>query len=431
MIGFAGLSHLGIVSAMAAAAKGFPVMAFDSDEFLCSELESGRLPIYEPGLDELLQTNQSRIRFSSIATDLKRCNVVFISADVPTNEDGHSDLRGVNRLGRIVSKNCKPGATIVVMSQVPPGFTQSYFRNVRNRRSDERIQVFYVAETLVIGNAVERALCPERIIIGCARPKTNIPPSLLRFLKSFNCPILRMRFQSAELTKIAINTFLATSVSTTNTFAEICETIGADWNEISPALRLDRRIGQHAYVTPGLGLAGGNLERDLITLQTIAAQNGADNELIRGVFVNSRRRRDWVLRTLRREILQRYQNPILAVCGIAYKPETGSTKNAPSLRLFSMLPNVNIRAYDPLAKLPQGRYSNVKSEQSPLPCCDGAHALIVMTPWKEFAALEAKKLRAVMRGKTVIDPFGILDSGEFVEHGFRYFRLGEGGHSHT
>src|SRR5205807_2432451 len=148
-----------------------------------------------------------------------------------------------------------------------PGFCRAL-----SARLEPRLHLLYLVETLVFGNAVSRAIHPERFMVGCADPGQPLPAPLREYLEAFACPILPMRFESAELCKIAINCFLVSSVTTSNTLAEICENTGADWYEIAPALRLDKRIGLHAYLSPGLGIAGGNLERHLVTVLRLAAR---------------------------------------------------------------------------------------------------------------------------------------------------------------
>ncbi|TMI78225.1 MAG: hypothetical protein E6H04_12820 [Bacillati bacterium ANGP1] len=184
---------------------------------------------------------------------------------------------------------------LVVLSQVPPGFTRSV------RFPPERL--FCQVETLITGQAIERATQPERFIVGCADPTAPLPGPYAAVLGAFRCPIFPMRYESAELAKIAINCCLAATVTVANTLAELSERVEADWGEIVPALRLDRRIGQHAYLAAGLGLAGGNLERDLATVVRLSAAAGSDAGVIRACVDNSRYRRDWALRTLHAEVL--------------------------------------------------------------------------------------------------------------------------------
>src|ERR1019366_3465588 len=253
-IGFAGMTHLGLNSAVAAAERGFTVVGFDVASEHIESLKRRDLPMVQPGLPELLAKTQARLTFPDRVADLAACDVVYVSPDVSTDDLGQSDLSGVRALIGMVDAALSPETVLVVLSQVPPGFTRSL-----SRPSDRR---FYQVEALIFGRAIERALHPERFIVGCADPKAALPKPLASFLGAFGCPILPMRYESAELAKVSINMFLVSSISTTNALAELCETIGADWSEIVPALKLDKRIGQYAYLAPGLGIAGGNLERD-------------------------------------------------------------------------------------------------------------------------------------------------------------------------
>jgi UDPglucose 6-dehydrogenase len=233
-----------------------------------------------------------------------------------------------------------------------------------------------------------------------------------------------MRYESAELAKIAINIFLTASVTATNTLAEVCERIGADWTEIVPALQLDRRIGPHAYLSPGLGLAGGNLERDLATVQGLAAEHGSDARIIDAYVANSRYRRDWVLRTLHTGLAGAGSRPTVALWGLAYKANTHSTKNSAALTLIEGLEAVAVRAYDPQVVLTPSSGVGVRQEATPHGACAGADALAVMTPWPEFTQIDLAAVRSAMRGRLLVDPYGCLDGGRAQGLGFSYFKLG-------
>jgi UDPglucose 6-dehydrogenase len=235
-----------------------------------------------------------------------------------------------------------------------------------------------------------------------------------------------MRYESAELAKIAVNLFLASSVSVTNTLAGLCERLGADWSEIAPTLRLDPRIGAHAYLSPGLGLAGGNLERDLATVRELANQHGAEAGVIDAWLVNSRHRRDWVLRLLHAHVLSHGPDATLALWGLAYKPDTASTRNSPAIALIEALDAMTIRAYDPQARLPaSAQPCNFAQYPGALEACAGADALAILTPWAEFRGMPPAGIREMMRGRTVIDPFAALDGACCRRVGLDYFRLGE------
>ncbi len=424
MIGFAGLSHLGLVSGIAAAAKsGEPVRAYDPDPLLCEQLRRGRLPIVEPELDALMARCNDKLRFDTDLTALAECNVIYLAMDVPTDHEGNSELAPVRSLVERVAGVASPGTALVVLSQVPPGFTRRLSLNI-DALATRQLQLFYQVETLVFGQAVERALHPERIIVGCVGSDTSVPQAYRRFLEHFDCPVLVMRYESAELTKIAINMFLVSSVSTTNMLAGVCEATGAEWSEIVPGLRLDRRIGEHAYLVPGLGIGGSNLVRDLATLQHIAAETGADVDLVQQWFDLSRFRRDWALRVIHRQVMTKLSNPVVSVWGLTYKPNTGSMVNSPALHLLEALSDCSIRTYDPVARLDSAYYPDVVSCSNPIDAACGADVVVVMTAWDEFGRVDIERLSATMRGRVIIDPFGVLAEADCDMRGLDYHRLG-------
>jgi UDPglucose 6-dehydrogenase len=233
-----------------------------------------------------------------------------------------------------------------------------------------------------------------------------------------------MRYESAELAKIAINCCLVASVTVANTLGELCERIGADWSEIAPALKLDRRIGQHAYLAPGLGLAGGNLERDLATVLRLAAETGSEAGLVDAFLRNSRHRRDWVLRALHEEVLSVRQDAVIGVLGLAYKEDTRSTKNSPALALIRHLAPWRIRVYDPMVPAEAAGHPQAVACDSALEAASGADALAIMTPWRQFRELDARELARVLKGRAVFDPYRVLDGAAVAAAGLDYFTLG-------
>jgi UDPglucose 6-dehydrogenase len=416
VIGFAGMTHLGLVSGVAASEKGFHVVCFDPDAARIAALAQRKLPVSEPQLDELVAKNAGRLKFTSDVAALAECDVVYVAPDVPTDDSGGSDLGPINALLEQVLGATRAGTVHVVLSQVPPGFT-------RGKQRPDRI-LYYQVETLIFGRAVERALHPERYIIGCGDPAQPLPAAYRAFLEAHGCPILPMRYESAELAKISINMCLVAMVSTANTLAELCEKIGADWSEIVPALKLDRRIGAHAYLAPGLGIAGGNLERDLATVCRFADEYGTDAGVVRAWIANSRHRKDWALRTLYRSVLSKTADPVIGVLGLAYKQDTHSTKNSPSIALLANLMPFRVRVFDPVvpaSAAPNPRCHDAKSE---LEACEGADALVVMTAWPQFGKLDPREIARHLRGKVVLDPYGMLKAEACRAAGLAYHTLG-------
>ncbi len=422
-VAFVGMTHLGLNHAAAAAERGLNVLCLDPSDALISELGDGRLPVAEPGLAEAFERNAARIRFTSAMDALSSCDLIYIAPDVPTDDAGGSDLSRIRELIATVSRSATPGSAVVILSQVPPGFTRAVADE--HRDGGGSLLWFYQVETLIFGQAFQRALEPERFIVGCASPESGLVPELQVFLEHFGCPILPMGYESAELAKIAINCFLAASVSTTNSLAELCESIGADWDEIAPALRLDRRIGPHAYLLPGLGISGGNLERDLATVCRIAGQAGADDSVVSAYRRNSEYRKDWVLRRLHEEGLVARQGAVVGMLGLAYKQDTDSTKNSPAVRLLRDLPHVRVRAYDPAVReVAPAWHPDLMQVDSALAACKGTDVVVMMTPWREFRGLSASSIARAMRGQTVVDPYRLLDPGACAAAGLRWHALG-------
>lgn len=423
MIGFAGLSHLGLNYSLATAAKGFDVVAYDPDPALTARCAAGNFPIEEPGFGELFAQHHARIRYTSDETALKECELVFYSLDVCTNERNESDTGPLTELIRATAPNLSTGTTAVVLSQVSPG----YMRQLRAElRGVSEADFYYQVETLIFGRAVERAMQPERFIVGAADPSNSLPAPFQTWHASFGCPVLVMRLESAELAKIAINFFLVSSVTTTNTLAEACERVGARWDEIVPALRLDKRIGPHAYLSPGLGLAGGNLERDLVTVQALAGKYGTEAGIVSAWQINSRYRRDWVLRQVHEYVLSgtHTAEKSFALWGLAYKQDTHSVKNSPALALAEALAPFRITAYDPQVRSLARPIPNLSMAASALESCHGADALLIMTPWPEFSTIAPGDIRREMSGDVIIDPFGVLDSRACRDAGFSHRALG-------
>jgi len=414
-IAFVGMTHLGLVSAVAAAEKGFEVICFDPDVGLIDALKKSESVISEPQLIELLAKNQERLCFSSDPKIIQNCVLIYVAPDVSTNDQGQSDLSAINQLLSIVFDNTTKKNVIVVLSQVPPGFT-------RGKRQDDKT-LYYQVETLIFGQAINRALLPERYIIGCQNPKEPLPEPYLRFLEAHHCPILPMRYESAELAKISINMCLVASIATANTLAELCEKIGADWAEIVPALKLDRRIGQYSYLSPGLGISGGNLERDLATVINYANQYDADGGVVKAWINNSQRRKNWIWTILEKLGIEKEDDKRIGVLGLTYKENTHSLKNSPALVLLSQLEGWNVIAYDPVAAV-NAAPNYVNRANSVLEVLKDAEILVLSTAWPEFRLISTPMLLENMAGRIVIDPYGMLNDVELKANGFSYFKLG-------
>lgn len=400
-IGYAGLTHLGLNYAVAGATKGFDIIGYDPNPARIND-------VIEPGLPEALEANKAKLHFTDQISELRSCDIVYIAPDVITDDKGQSDLTYIKQMIQQVTAVLDGKTILVVLAQVPPGFTATV--------DYPAISKFYQVETLVFGQAVQRALQPERFIVGCTAGET-IAPKLQEYLEAFNCPILPMGYESAELAKIAINCCLVASIGVANSLAEICEKIGADWSEIVPALRLDKRIGQYAYLKPGLGIAGGNLERDLATVVNYATEHGTDKTVIQSLRTNSAHRRNWPLKVLYQKVLSKHPQAKIAIWGLTYKENTHSLKNSPSLHLLADIAGKDIVAYDPVIKNLEG----FTIADTALAAVKDADVLVIMTPWDEFKEINPDLVEQQMRGKVVIDPYAVLSGAE----NFEYFTLGK------
>jgi UDPglucose 6-dehydrogenase len=417
VVGFVGMTHLGLVSASAVAGAGFETICFDRDEALIGGLRMGILPVIEPDLPELIAANGDRQTYSADAANIARCDVVYVAPDIATDDDGRSDATALRELIDLVGAFLRKDAILVVLSQVEPGFTRSMNHPEPARR-------YYQVETLVFGRAVERATRPERYIVGCADPERPLDPRYRALLDAFKCPVLPMLYESAELAKLSINCCLVASVSVANMLAELCEGIGADWSEIVPALRLDRRIGPYAYLAPGLGIAGGNLERDLTTVQRLAEAHAGDAGVVEAWRHNSRYRRDWAVRTIRRVLLDKKPDAAVAVWGLAYKENTHSVKNSPSLATIRQLKGTPIRVHDPVVPASAAMVADATGANEPLQATAGAEALMILTPWPDYRRIAPAEIARSLRGRIVLDPYAVLDRRAAEAAGLAYYTLG-------
>jgi len=412
-IGFCGMSHLGLCYSTAAAEKGFQIICFDFDEKKINHLKKSNLEVEEPELKELINKNKKKILYTKDISELSTCNFVYFSLDVNTNNRGKSDKKILINNLKILILNLDKNVPLIILSQVPPGFTRSFNKIKR--------KLYYQVETLIFGNAMFRALYPERFIIGSNDSLDTLPDSINIFLKSFNCPILIMGYESAELSKIAINCYLASTLSITNTLSEISDSLGGNWDEIIPTLQLDKRIGEFAYLKPGLGISGGNIERDLATIQSIGFKNNANVKCIESIISLSKYSKQWLYRNIK-EHVGKNSNLKIALLGLAYKENTNSIKNSPSIELLKKIKNFSIKVYDPLVK-----DINIKGViicNSAKEAMQNADILVIATPWQEFKNLEVSIIKDQMNGNIIIDPYKILNEKILKKINFNYYCIG-------
>ncbi len=408
-IGFVGMTHLGLCQLAACAEKKFDVFGFDTSSKHIKNLNKLNVPYDEPFLVETLKRNKKRIKFSSNFNEIKKLDLVFISLDLKTNKKGYADTKILLNLINKTKKHINLNANLIILSQVKPKFTRSI--------NFDKKRLIYQVETLIFGQAISRALKPERIIIGTNSDKINQNYNL--FLKKFNCPIIKMSYESAELTKISINIFLASSVTITNMLVRASENVHANWDQIVPALRMDKRIGMHAYLKPGLGLSGGNIERDLFSIKTIMKNDKNGKDLIDSIINNSKYMNEWVDRILFKRIKK---NTSVGIFGLAYKDKTNSIKNSPAMELISKIKHNKIFGYDPLVKAKR-KNLNFNQIDDIAKVIKKSDIIILMTNWKKTKRIKTYFQSMDLKKKIILDPYGLLKS--FIGKNFKeYFILG-------
>jgi|TARA_B110000046_G_C12969559_1_gene388352 UDPglucose 6-dehydrogenase len=409
-IGFVGMTHLGLCQLAACAEKKFDVLGIDSSLEKIKNLNNLDILYDEPFLKKTIKKNLKRIKFSSNFNEIKKLDLVFISLDLKTNKQGYADTKILLQLINKTKKYLNLDASLIILSQVRPKFTRAI--------NFDKKRLYYQVETLVFGQAISRALNPERIIIGTGSEKFN--SKYKNFLKKFNCPLIKMNYESAELSKLSINIFLASSVTVTNLLARIARNIGADWDQIIPALKLDKRIGQYAYLKSGLGLSGGNIERDLFSIKSIIENDDKNGRnLINSIVDNSKYMKKWAEKILEKKLKK---NQIIGILGLAYKDKTNSIKNSPSIELIKKIKKNKILAYDPsvnIKKINQN-YNQVNNFKEVMKNSD---ILILMTNWENVKQIQKYTQNINLRRKIILDPHGLLKLS--IKKNFKeYFTLG-------
>lgn len=425
--GFVGLTHLGIVSSICWASKFSNIIGFDTDLELIEKLSSGKSPLEEPQLQSLLDKAIDSLIFTTDFKLLSKCSNVFISLDTKTDEENRSEYDSLYNLIDKSIPYLPQGATLILMSQVPVGFCRGLKKYIKKKRPKLDFKLIYMVETLIIGDAVNRCLHPERIVIGSESGKNNILEKnniLKNQLNKLDAPLIFMRYESAELTKLAINFYLFISVTYANIISDICETYSADMNEIIPALRLDKRIGHYAYIQPSLGVTGGHLERDLMTLKELEKRRGAKSNLIEILINLNKARYKWLEKKLEIYLFPNIKKPKICIWGLSYKRDTDSVKGSFALKIINKIANLaKFSAYDPLVKSVENSYK-IEIYKDRYEAVKGAHCLIIFTNPDEFQTLDFKLLKKIMNYPLIIDCVNLYSSYENKLKEFKYINIG-------
>src|SRR5215510_12247370 len=423
-----GAGSVGLVTGAVFADLGNEVVCVDNVADKISALQAGRVPIYEPGLEEMVARNvgDGRLFFSTdLASAVRKSVIVFIAVGTPRKADGQTDLSAVEAVAREIGRAMDRYTVVVNKSTVPVG-TGEFVREVIERHQRQPIPFDVVSnpEFLREGSAIEDTLRPDRIVIGA--PTQQVAMTLLELYAPLERPMIITDVPSAEMIKYASNAFLATKISFINAIANICELAGADVTHVMKGMGLDARIGS-AFLSAGLGYGGSCFPKDTDSLVATAAALGYDFSMLRAVVDVNRERAGHFVATIEKA-LNPLEGRVVAILGLAFKPNTDDMREAKSVEVISGLlaAGATVRAYDPVATANARRVlpDAVEYRDSPYDAATGADAVAVVTEWNEFKFLNLERLRGVMRRPLVFDGRNLWEPERMRRLGFEYHSIG-------
>jgi len=421
-----GLWHLGCVVSAGLASLGHTVRGTDPDAETVRRLQQGIPPLHEPGLPELVaeQEKLGRLTFVMTAREaFQDAEFIFLTFDTPVDENDESDLSPVEAYLGQIARHARQDVTIVVMSQVPVGTCERFAERLHRIAPHASHSLVCQPENLRLGEALATFLHPDFLLVGAE--DEHAARGLLSLYDGIQAQKLVVGRNSAEMAKHALNAFLATSISFVNELANLSEAFGADIGEIVRVLRLDRRIGKHAFLSPGAGFSGGTLGRDLQTLRRLgASKNEKTLQLDATVAVNNSRLND-LIGKLQREC-GALSGLRIGLLGLTYKAGTSTLRRSRALELARMLLSmgISIRAFDPMVTEPREGTHGIVLCADAYHAAKAADAVFLMTPWPEFRSLDMNRLRQAMHRPLLIDAHNFLDVGTARAAGFRYRGVG-------
>ncbi len=430
-IAVVGSGYVGLVLGACLAENGNAVVCVDKDESKVNTLKDGKMPIYEPGLEEIVRRNdhEERLSFTTdLATAVRGSEIVFIAVGTPQGEDGSADLQHVLAVARDIGRAMQKYTVIVDKSTVPVGTA----KHVRDAVAKETMQAFSVVsnpEFLKQGAAIEDFMKPDRVVIG-VEPNDERATTLMKELYGpftrTGAPILVMSTESAELCKYAANSILATRISFMNEIANVCELVGADVDEVRKAIGADRRIGT-SFLFPGVGYGGSCFPKDTQALLRSASDKGYDFRILRAVEDVNKRQKERLVDKMEQHFGQ-LSGRTIALWGLAFKPRTDDMREAPAIPIIERLlaSGATVQAYDPAAepvarKLFNGRVALCDRSYDAL---KGADALAIVTEWNEFREPDFQKMRALLKAPVVFDGRNIYSPEHMRALGFTYISIG-------
>lgn len=424
-----GAGYVGLVTGTCFADLGNQVVVLDIDSNKIERLQNGIMPIYEPGLEELVRRNaeRGRLRFTTSYEDaLAEAEFVFIAVDTPSGHEGEADLKSVRAAASAIAATMDHPLIIVNKSTVPIG-TGDWVADIVERHRRDGIEFWVVSnpEFLREGSAVQDFLNPDRIVLGSLN--RDAAEKVAQLYLPLRAPIIVTDLRTAEMIKYASNAFLASRISFINEIAAICERLGADVKEVAAGMGYDKRIGPH-FLDAGLGFGGSCFPKDVRALAHMAAIHGCHPQLLRTVMeINADQRRQAVQKA--RDLLGGLDERVIGVLGLAFKPNTDDMREAPAVELIHLVQHegARVRAYDPVAMdnarkvLPDVTYC-----PDPYAVAEGADALIVATEWNEFKHLDLERIQKSMRRPVFIDGRNIYEPERMKALGFIYRGVGRG-----
>ncbi|MEX0880040.1 MAG: UDP-glucose/GDP-mannose dehydrogenase family protein [Thermoanaerobaculia bacterium] len=426
-----GTGYVGLVTGACLADFGMDVVCVDKDAEKIAALQRGEVPIYEPGLEEVISRNEraGRLRFT---TDLKgaveNALAIFIAVGTPPKVDGSPDLSFVRQVAEQIAQHMNGYKVVVTKSTVPTGTGRMIEQIIRGKSSKHEFSVASNPEFLREGSAVSDFLRPDRIVIGASDARAiGILKEIYSPLYLLETPFVITDMESAELIKYASNGFLAVRISFINEIARLCELMGADVHDVARGMGLDRRIGSK-FLHPGPGFGGSCFPKDTAAAADLARQHGYTFQIIEATMrVNAETKARMV------EKIAALAGPLAgktaAVLGLSFKPETDDIRESPALAVVSDLKKagVRVRAFDPAA-MPntQAIHPDLTYARDAYDCVDGADFLVIATEWNAFRALDLERLSRVMRSKTMVDLRNVYDPAEMKAAGWAYAGVGRG-----
>jgi UDPglucose 6-dehydrogenase len=430
-IAMIGTGYVGLVSGACFADFGHQVTCVDTDGSKIAALASGEIPIFEPGLHDLVRSNShaGRLLFTTLlGPPVREADAVFIAVGTPTRRgDGHADLSYVYAVARDIAASINGYTVVVTKSTVPVGTGDEIETIIREIRPDADAPVVSNPEFLREGAAIRDFKHPDRIVVGSDDPRAKeLLAEIYRPLYLNAAPILYTSRRTAELIKYAANAFLATKITFINEVADLCEKVGADVQEVARGIGLDNRIGSK-FLHAGPGYGGSCFPKDTLALIKTGHDYEAPQRIVEAVVAVNDQRKRAMARKVSAALGGNLRGSTIAVLGLTFKPNTDDMRDAPSIAVVTALQDMGarVRAYDPAGiEQAKGVLSDVTYCDSAYECAEGAHALVIVTEWEQFRALDFGRLKTVMANLVVVDLRNIYRPNDLLKHGFAYYAVG-------